>query len=468
MDVIYIDPPYNTGARDWKYNNNYVDSNDTFRHSKWLAMMHKRLVASKGLLKDDGVLIAMIDDWEYARLLLLTEEVFPEKDIVTVVIEHNPKGSPTRHFTYSHEYAIFVLPMGMRVVGNDPKEKEDTRNLRRAGRASSRAERPSMFYPVYVKDGRIVRIGPVPEPSFHPVSRNVLEENGETSVWPLDDQGKERRWHFGLDSINDHLDRIEVKHAKEGGVQLYVTTRPARYKTVWRGGELDAGKHGTSLVRDIIGKEFPYPKSVHATAKCLETILFGRPDALVLDFFAGSGTTGHATLLLNRNYTGNRRFILCTNNENGIAEEVTYPRIKRVIDGVPELPDLTGIPANVRYFKTAFVPRHDVSDDTRIALVRRSREMICVREGTFTKKYDNARFKVYTDGATATGILFDLDAIDEFKKKLGTLGLPANLYVFSLSGDRFEGDFADLPVAHTLCPIPESILEVYRRLFTTV
>lgn len=155
-----------------------------------------------------------------------------------------------------------------------------------------------------------------------------------------------------------------------------------------------------------------------------------------------------------------------TNNENGIAEEVTYPRIKRVIEGVPELPELTGIPANMRYFKTAFVPKHDVSDDTRIALVRRSTEMICVREGTFAKKYDNARFKVYTDGTIATGILFDLDAIDEFKKKLAALKLPAHLYVFSLSGDRFEQDFADLTVAHTLCPIPESILEVYRRLFS--
>jgi len=465
VDVIYIDPPYNTGARDWKYNNDYVDSNDTYRHSKWISMMHSRLVAAKNLLKPDGVLIVMIDDWESHNLQLLLEELYPERELTTIVIEHNPKGSPSRNFTYSHEYAHFMIPRGMSAIGKDPVEKDDTRNLRRAGRASSRKERPTMFYPIYVKNGKVIRIGSVPEDSFHPKARNTKEKNGAIAVWPIDEKGKERRWHFGLDSIADHMDRIEVKETSSGEIQLYATAIPGRYKTVWTGGDMDAGKYGTSLVKEILGIEFPFPKSVLATARCLETVVYNRPNALILDFFAGSGTTGHSTLLLNKKFQGNRKFILCTNNENNIADEITYPRIKKVIEGVKTLPDLTKIPANVRYFKTAFVPKDEVSDNTRRALVARCTDMICVREDTFEKKQDNKQYKIYTNGKITTGILFDLDAVEEFKKKITALGLSTHLYIFSLTNDVFADDFADLAIKYKLCPIPESILEVYRKLF---
>lgn len=465
VDVIYIDPPYNTGAKDWKYNNDFIDSNDTYRHSKWLAMMHSRLVLAKNLLKADGVLIVTIDDWESHHLQVLLEEVFPERELATVVIEHNPKGLPSRNFSYSHEYAHFLIPNGSSVIGKDPTEKEDTRNLRRAGRASSRKERPTMFYPIYIRNGKVVRVGESPKTTFHPKHRNTKEKNGDIAVWPIDDQGKERRWHFGLDSIQDHMGRIEVKTSRSGDIQLYASAIPGRYKTVWTGGEYDAGKYGTGVVKEMLGIEFPFPKSIFATAKCLETVTYDRPNALILDFFAGSGTTGHATLYLNKKFGGNRQFILCTNNENNIAREVTFPRIEKAINGVKTLPEITKIPANVRYFTTAFVPRDEVSDDTRRALVARSTEMICVRENTFDKKYDNKQFKVYTNGKIATGILFDLDALEDFKKKLITLKMPAHLYVFSLSNDVFADDFSDLPVKHKLCPIPESILEVYRKIF---
>ncbi|TAK03672.1 site-specific DNA-methyltransferase [Patescibacteria group bacterium] len=464
IDVVYIDPPYNTGARDWKYNNDYVDINDVFRHSKWLSMMQRRLLLSKDLLKDDGVLIVTIDKHEQPRIVILLEELFPDKEIVTVVIEHNPKGSPTRHFTYTNEFAIFVVPKATNVIGKDPTEKVDTRNLRRAGRASTRKERPTMFYPIYVRSGKVIRVGDTPDASFHPKKRNVVQKNGEIAIWPIDDDGRERRWHFGLDSINDYLDRIEVRQSK-GEIQLFVTASPGRYKTVWRGGEFDAGKYGTSLVRDLIGVEFPYPKSVFATAKCLETVVHGRPDALILDYFAGSGTTGHATLYLNKKFGGNRRFILCTNNENDIAEDITFPRLIKVIDGHKDHKDTTGIPVNLRYFKTTFVKKSDVSDDTRRELVKRSMEMICVKEGTFQKIADNKQFKIYRDVNHVTGILYNLDAISEFKKKISDLGLSASIYVFSLTTDTYDADFVDLEVKYTLCPIPESILEVYRKLF---
>jgi len=355
VDVIYIDPPYNTGAKDWKYNNNYVDSNDQYRHSKWLSMMKKRLLLAKRLLKRDGVLIVTIDDYEIHHLQMLLEEIFPERLLTNVIIEHNPKGSPSRNFTYSHEYALFMLPKNGSTIGTDPRTKEDTRNLRRAGRASMRAERPTMFYPIYVKDEQVTRIGNTPEASFHPKSRNVRTQNGEIEVWPIDDNGKERRWHFSRDSIEDQLERIEVRRQKDG-IQLYVTANPSRYKTVWTGGELDAGKYGTTLVKEIIGQEFPFPKSLYATMNCIGSIARSRKNALILDFFAGSGTTLHATCLLNAEDGGNRQCILVTNNEvsekvanelqekdifpgnpkfeeHGICESVTWPRCKFAVQG---------------------------------------------------------------------------------------------------------------------------------------
>lgn len=466
IDVIYIDPPYNTGARDWKYNNNYVDNNDSFRHSKWLSMMSSRLSLAKNLLKRDGVLIVMIDDWEYARLQLLLEEIFPGKEIVTVVIEHNPKGSPTRHFTYSHEYAIFVLPTDVNVINKDPTEKEDTRNLRRAGRASSREERPSMFYPIYVKNGKIVRVGSQPEANFHPKKRNLIEKSGEISVWPIDDEGRERRWHFGLDSINEYMDRIVVRESASGGIQLYVTATLGRYKTVWRGGEFDAGKYGTSMVKDLIGVEFPYPKSLYATAKCLETVIYERPDALVLDFFAGSGTTGHATLLLNKKDGGDRRFILCTNNENNIAEEITYPRIKKVIKGAKDFSDITKFDANLRYFKTSFVDAES-TDANKEALTAQASEMLCVREGTFDQVKTTKTYKIFRGATKYTGIVFDQLALSQFKKELERVKGNWSVYIFSLGDDTFDEEFADFGRRVTVSPIPEAILRIYHRIFSS-
>lgn len=461
IDVIYIDPPYNTGAKDWKYNNRYVDENDTYRHSKWLSMMNNRLKLARNLLKKDGVLICTIDKNENATLLMLLAEIFPGFDVTSVVIEHNPKGLPSRNFSYSHEYAHFVIPKGLSIIGKNPETKVDTRNLRRAGRASYRTERPTMFYPIYVMNGKVVRVGSVPDISFHPTQRAIVKEKGEIEIWPIDDRGKERRWHFGIDSIADHVERIEVKE-KNGDYQLYVTAVPARYKTVWTGGELDAGKYGTTLVKDIIGSEFPFPKSLFATAKCLEAVIYNRKDAMVLDFFAGSGTTGHAVMMMNKKYNSNHRFILCTNNENGIAEDVCYPRIRNVINGYA---DVAGIPANMRYFKTSFVSASKVSDDTRRSLVKKSTEMICIRENTFDKIYDKEEYKVYKDTDHVTGILYDLEAIVDFKNTLREQKLPAHIYVFSLSNDTYTSDFADLELEHELCPIPESILEVYRKLF---
>lgn len=461
VDVIYIDPPYNTGAKDWKYNNNYVDINDSYRHSKWLSLMSHRLQLAKNLLKKDGLLIVAIDDNEAHRLRALIEEVMPAYDVTSVTIVQNPRGNITSNFARTHEYALFVIPRGISLIARTKKENTSPRKLRRWGHNSTRTARPTMFYPIYVKDGKISRIGIVPDNDFHPKSKNIVKKNGEIEVWPIDQNGIERRWNFGLDRIRKELNRMTALTVKEQ-IDIFLTQEDTTPKTVWTDPDMEAGRHGATLVKTITGTDFPFPKSIFNVKRCLELIVGSRPNALVLDFFAGSGTTGHAVLMLNEEDDGNRQFILCTNNENKIAENVTYPRIKGVIKGYAEE---SGIPANLRYFKTEFVKRNDVSDDTRRELVKRSTEMICVRENTFTKKHDNKKYKIYSNGKIATGILFDLDGIDELKEKITNIGLPAQLYVFSLTNDSYPDDFADLSVKHKLCPIPESILEVYRKLF---
>ena len=391
VDVIYIDPPYNTGARDWKYNNRFVDISDTYRHSKWLSMMEKRLTIAKNLLKEDGVLVIAIDDNEVHRLRLLIEDILPGYDTTSVTVVQNPRGNITNNFARTHEYALFVIPKGLSVIARVKKENTSPRKLRRWGHNSTRKARPTMFYPIYVLDGKIVRIGNTPDDNFHPVWKNIPQDNGEIEVWPIDQNGIERRWNFGLDSIESQLDRI-VALEVNNETDIFLTQEDTTPKTVWTDSKFEAGRNGATLVKTITGAEFPYPKSIYTVKQCLELIINDRPDAIVLDYFAGSGTTGHAVLMLNAEDQGNRRFILCTNNENNIAEEITYPRIKNVIEGYG---DLEGLPANLRYYRTSFVSKSRVSDDTRRDLVYRSTEMICIRENTFDKVLNESGYKLF-------------------------------------------------------------------------
>jgi len=466
IDVIYIDPPYNTGAKDWKYNNDYVDENDAWRHSKWLAMMANRLRLAEGLLSKNGVLIITIDDNEACTLGLLLEEIFPNKERATVVIKYNPAGTARNGFSRTHEYAYFMLNPGQEIEKKAAPPDIRDQNLRRHGSGANRKDSPTMFYPIYVdkKTMKVIGTGDVPPDDFHP-AKQMIEKAKNYEIWPLDDKDKEKRWYYGKERVQSRGHEELICKWVRGRLHVYFHTdneSEQKYQSVWVGSEYDSGAHGGSLVRDIVGHPFPFPKSINAVKDCLNAIIRNKKDAFVLDFFAGSGTTGHAVLELNRNDGGNRKFILCTNNEGGIAEDITYPRIKNVIGGYGEV---AGIPANLRYFKTAFVDGSEVSDDTRRELVKRSAEMICVKEDTYKKVRDNKDYKIFRNDSQATGILFNLEEVDAFKKHLKELKLPAHLYIFSLSNDTFDKEFENLELKHRLCLIPESILEVYRKLF---
>lgn len=460
IDVIYIDPPYNTGAKDWKYNNDYVDANDTYRHSKWLSMMHSRLLLAKKLLKEDGALICAIDENEQAHLGVMLEEIFPDKKIDCITIIHNHGGIQGLNFSYCHEYAYFIYPLKGSRITPEKRTDGDLTPFRDWGKENSKRELArNCFYPILVKNGRVVGFGDIPDDSYHP-EVNVLQKDGSIAVYPIDKNGIERRWRFARNTVDEIIEEL-VAVEKRGVFSIERMKQDYTRKTVWTDAKYNANIYGTQLLSKILDAKFPFPKSLHTVKECLEAFKHSK-NATILDFFAGSGTTAHAVLKLNQEDGGQRKFILVTNNENNIAEQVTYPRVKSVIEGYAEE---SSIPANLRYFKTAFVKKSEVSDDTRRELIQKSAEMICLKESTFKKVYDNKKFKIYQNETQVTGVLFDLDAIAEFKERLAKVGMKANIYVFSLSSDNFAEDFSDLAITHKIRPIPEGILEVYRKIF---
>lgn len=457
IDLIYIDPPYNTGARDWKYNNRFVDSNDVWRHSKWLAMMEKRLRLAKQLLKPDGVLVVMIDEHELHHLGMLLERLFPEYLRYAVSIVINARGSTgDRNFGLIEEQALFVIPnldhdviqpreafipnfhpsvqgptTAERLLAKvahvfpdlleqlrdaeevlDEEDLEEWRELSssnlalwddeeldtesddplsvdevpdendpavywrgavRTGQSTSfRTQRKNQFYPLFIDPKVPDRIevgepllendekGNLVPPSWNPV-------NGLTPIWPVDEEGAERVWCYEPGRMREEIAKGNIRigrfNPKRKTYAVNVrrvrrTSQRLRERTIWWEKSYDAGSNGTNILKKLLGSSglFPFPKSIYAVRDVLATVVGSRPDALILDFFAGSGTTLHSTCLLNAIDGGRRRCILVTNNEvdenaaealkkaghyrgdpefesMGIFQRVTAPRVKAAVTG---------------------------------------------------------------------------------------------------------------------------------------
>ena len=438
VDCIYIDPPYNTGARDWKYNNDYVDGADEYRHSKWLSFMQRRLALAKKLLNPrDSVLIVTIDEKEYLHLGCLLEQMFPEANIQMISSVINPYGAIRfNEFTRTNEFIFFVM-FGQYSIGaldetqyaleGDPVAWFTFR------RSNARPERPRQFYPIYVNNStnRIESIG---EPIPPEVNRfSVPSIDGCTAVFPVQDSGAEMMWGLTpdvcqervkqgyikvgrhtpnkpqqyiiqylrsgtIDDINAGKIRIVGYEADGSIVGQQVETKKMLPRTQWNFKTHNARDYGSKILRSIIGgNRFDFPKSLYAVSDSLRYFLYNKPNALVLDFFAGSGTTLHAVNLLNSEDFGHRRCILVTNNEVsaqeaqhlidkglqpgdeeweklGIARYVTWPRtvcsIKgKDINGNPlrgnyiserEFPMANGFKANAIFFKLGFLNNNAV------------------------------------------------------------------------------------------------------------
>lgn len=465
IDVIYLDPPYNTGARNWRYNNKFVDENDGYRHSKWLSMISKRLRLAKNLLKEDGVLICAIDENELNRLGLLLEDVFANCEIHCITIVHNPRGIQGKNFSYTNENVYFVFQKNLKVIGHRKIKDKDIswRNLRDNGGESLRTDAKNCFYSIIARDNKVIGFGKILDSKTHPATQTV-KKNYEYFVYPIDRKGIERKWRYARQSVEKIQHLLRARKTRNG-YEIEIGKNYGTVRTVWQDSKYDANEYGTKLVHALVPKtHFDFPKSVYNTYDCIAPILYGRKNAIILDFFAGSGTTGHAVLMLNKEDGGNRKFILCTNNESGIARDVCHPRIKKVIQGHKNYPDITGVKENLKYYKTDFVPAAE-TDRNKEKLTKRSVEMLCLRENTFSLVKQTETIKIFKNHDKCIGIVFDQLEIPKFKKLIKKLDKPVNVYVFSLGDDDFAEEFSDVKDKVKVCSIPQAILKVYRRIF---
>lgn len=443
VDCIYIDPPYNTGAKDWKYNNNYVDGNDAYRHSKWLSFMQRRLQLAKKLLNPaDSVLIVTIDEKEYLHLGCLLEEMFPEARMQMITSMTNKKGSTRQGAFCRRDEYLYILFFGEMTISksNDDMISSEIKSssakaiwnslLRRGADGSSRKENPNLFYPFYIStsDNSIVSVG---EALPLETERNTVAPLEGTVVgWPIRSDGSEGRWQVSAQNaremiangtmkagrFNPSQGSIAINYLKKGqlndlangmlirtgtdsqgaGVFEYSegSNIQAEPGTIWVRDSHDASIYGSTLLRQFLpGRRFPFPKSLYAVRDTIRFFVSSKPDALIVDFFAGSGTTMHAVNLLNAEDGGHRRCIMVTNNEVsadeakmlkdkgyqpgdaeweklGIAHYVTWPRTVCSIEGhdvngnplkgdylgsEPPLHMADGFKVNAAFFKLGFL-----------------------------------------------------------------------------------------------------------------
>lgn len=456
VDVIYIDPPYNTGSQDFIYNDSYVDKEDTYRHSKWLSFMEKRLRLAKSLLKSSGAIFISIDQNELANLKLLCDEILTGLTMsgLVSVAKGTTTGQDAKKFGSSIDYLLVYVGTDFELQSL-PLSEDDKRRFsmtddrgaysmlqwRKTGKGDRREDRPNLFYPCVAPDG--------------------------SEVLPIGPTGYESRWRGSNETFAEleANDMVVWKQDKDGFrpyVKYYLEGRGKAPSTLWD--DVEGNKKATIELKNIIGGgKFDNPKPTDLIRRCIQ-IATNNNDALILDFFAGSGTTGQAVLQMNSEDEGNRTFILGTNNENGIAENITYERIKGVIQGYGQTP---GIPANLRYFKTDFVSKAATDDQTRVKLVERSQQIIAVREATFDVIHQAEDLTVLKNASHYSAIVYDQDAIPNLIKYFNETNdlNHVSIYVFSLSNDSYEEDFTSLRRSYELRPIPEGLLSVYRRIF---
>ena len=538
VDAIYIDPPYNTGAKDWKYNNDYVEGDDLYRHSKWLAMMERRLLIAKELLNPaDSALIVTIDEKEYLRLGLLLEQIFPESaakesgiQMVTSVIN---SGGPTRagRVTRVDEYLFLVMFGAQRVIptgdsmltmSNEGKGAVATKappaiwhSLLRGGEGARRKDSKNLFYPVYVNEtiGRIVAVGePIP---LETDRDSVPVPKGLRAIWPIRSDQSEGRWRISAAVLRK---KLTEKHAKLGGFTPDTNTYRINYlvpanerrlktgeivvvgedergdlilkhakdisrveppKTVWNRQSHNARAYGTDLLTDFVpGRRFPFPKSLYAVEDALRYFVANKPGAVVLDFFAGSGTTAHAVMRLNRQDGGSRQCISITNNEvaaieqevlrkkklrpgdaewekHGICDYITKPRVQAAITGktpegeaikgyykfTDEFPMADGFEENAEFFTLTYETPISVNHNRAFARIA---PLLWLRAGSRGRRIDklpDAGWEV----VDAYGLLVDMDSAAPFIKAVGKAKDLRVAFIVTDDDRRFQAIARRLP-----------------------
>lgn len=432
VDLIYIDPPYNTGSKDFIYNDKFVDLDDPFKHSKWLAFMEKRLKLARNLLKEDGLLFISIDDNEIAQLKLLCDEIFEEVNFRnSLVVSRVKKNIQEREFAKTinvgHGFILFYAkPAAVIVIPTKYQEKKE-----RWHAFDAPGLRLTMEYKLF---------GHKPPAGRH--------------------------WMFEEKKAKELIEKELLRPNPKTGKPQYKleASDTTKLDTNW----MDL-QEGSSEWKFLNGE-----KNIELVKRIIRT--HPSKNTVVLDFMAGSGTTGHAILQANKEDGGKRQFILCTNNEevdnNGntikhrICSDICYPRLKKVIKGYQSIRGrkIEGLGGNLKYYVTDFVEA-EPTDRNKRKLVSESTEMLCIRENAFELVQDESDFKIFKNDGKYLGIVFYEEVIGDFKKAIKKIKGHFNTYVFSLGDDPHEKQFADVKEKVTLCAIPEVILKVYREIF---
>ena len=479
IDVIYIDPPYNTGNKDFVYNDSFVDKEDGYRHSKWLSFMNKRLQIAKSLLSSGGVIFISIDDNEQAQLKLLCDEIFGSSNFITNIIWQSTAGSNTgNEIVTTTEYVlVYTLNRSIAHFDGQPlsadtfklsdeyvKERGrytlDKLDRRRVGGHYSEA----LNFPIEMPDGTL----------RYPGGGQQVNE-GWNYLW------SKTKVQWGLD--NNFI--VFKKNKEEWAVyckryqNVDNNNKPVDRTTPYRNlitSDLFNTAQGTAELANIFNiRPFAFPKPSSFVKFLLSTTVTTLPKATILDFFAGSGTTLHATMQLNAEDGGHRKCILVTNNENNICEEVTYERNKRVIQGytTPKGEAVEGLhDNNLRYYRTTLLSR-DKSVKNMRQLVRLATDMLCIKNDIYTEapfcgKNINKNIARYFDNGKGNRMLviYEERAIQLLVQLMAQTeddGIKTMVYVFSPGADPYTDDFEDIAERVKLCALPSAIYEAYKR-----
>ena len=492
INFIYIDPPYNTGKKDeWKYNDKFIDENDSYRHAKWLNMMEKRLELSKHLLKEDGVIFISIGEQEVSNLNLLCGKVFRHENFLTIIARISKTASDKgKHFAPSCDYIICYAKNKANIdtsnfydeVDEDLYTKEDENGIYRDDIAlyqSALDTRPNQRYFIKCPDGSLVI----------PPGKSMPKEKKEgTKANPIKGDGV---WRWAIDNgFKDKKHLLVFKETKNSPL-LDQNGNKAKYN-IYTKSYLEERKgkgvkprnflvdkkflnrRGSDYLKTL-GLDFPYSKPKELIDHLMK-IVHIQQDAIILDFFAGSGTTGEAVLDLNNEDKGKRRFILCTNNEGQIAEEVCYPRIEKIIKGFIKQNNgktkISGLGGNLQYYKTDLIPVEridNINDKQRHELTEKAGQMIAIKENTFEEVEICEWYQIFEnkDKTRKTAIYFreNTDKFEELVNKVKNT--KTVLYVFSY-GRIDKKTFKYLDKNITIEDIPEPILEIYKEINQTL
>lgn len=460
IDVIYIDPPYNTGNKDFKYNDAFVDKEDSYRHSKWLSFMLKRLEIAKRLLSDKGVIFISIDDNENAQLKLLCDEIFEERNLISDIIWQSRKSVSNDTFvSLNHNYTLVYAKNQSLLDKNNfrlPTSSEKFENLDNDPRGPWVADpfdapnlRPNLTYPIY-------------------------NPNNGKEFWPP----KGRCWRTTKEEYDKFYNDNRIVFGKKGETkpQLKRFLDFAQEKgmtpiSIWN--DIETTTNGTQQLEIILGsKMFTNPKPIGLLDRILKLSSDNKKAYTILDFFAGSGTTLHATMQLNAEDGGNRQCILVTNNENNICEEVTYERNKRVIKGYTnakgvQVEGLTN--NNLRYYRSEYVGREKTHKNKR-ELVLAATELLCIKEDIYTElaelnghKLDKKTIRCFSDKGRYLMVIYDEETIETLLPLISAIDThhKIKIYIFAPGQYPFTEEFEDVLDKVELCALPDAIYKAY-------